>query len=99
MGAQEDQLSLANCTYLAPRGVLATIGLEKRAHLQCLAPNEATCRSALHITLENNVDLYPYGGPKQLRLKLNFNLSRDVLFGDLILCCQSHKYYLPIWMG
>ena len=51
------------------------------------------------ITPEDDPEPYPYCGPAKSRPKPSFNLYRDVLIEDFVLCrlCDGHR--LPVWLG
>jgi hypothetical protein len=48
--------------------------------------------------LEDDLKPFPFSGPTKDRLKTNFNPFRNVLLGDFVLFCPSHKHQLPIWL-
>ena len=50
-------------------------------------------------TLEDDLEPYPYCGPAKLWPKPCFNLYRDVLLGDFVLCHPCNGYRLLVWLG
>lgn len=48
---------------------------------------------------EDEVEPYPFCGPKNSRPKSVFNPYRDVLRGDWVFCRPCKEDHLPIWMG
>ena len=50
-------------------------------------------------TPEDDPEPYPYCGLAKSRPRPRFNLYRDVLLGDFVLCrpCDGHR--LPVWLG
>ena len=50
-------------------------------------------------TPEDDLEPYPYCSPAKAQPKPYFNLYRDVVLGDFVLCRPCDKYRLPVWLG
>jgi hypothetical protein len=50
------------------------------------------------VTPKDDPEPFPFCGPTKERPRLNFNPFKDVMLGDFVLCCPSHKHHLPVWL-
>ena len=48
---------------------------------------------------KDDLEPYAYCDPAKSQPKSHFNLYRDILFGDFVLCHPCDGYCLPVWLG